>query len=304
MRHNLAMARNAYFVSLHHRIGLDVNIPALAELTPQRRELIRGAAGVLLPRYFSPGRCRTVASLTDNIFPRIEARYHYRGKTDQIRLMRRLGLPHPESRLFQSSAEAKRHTEEHGPALELPCVLKGDRGAGGSQVFPVRTQWQLLDRLRRLRDDEPILLQRWVETGGKDLRVVLVGGEVRSYFRVGVDGFYNNVAQGAEIEQEAYPELQRRGQNLAREAADAAGIDLAAFDIAFPGDTEPVLLEINFLFGTKGLGGKAGYNRLFGLALARWMQGVLARKQATHPDKSSQDSPASRPTSDHSQETS
>ena len=275
------MARKAYFVSLHHRIGLDVNIPALAELTPGRKELIRGAAGVLLPRYFSPGRCRAVASLSDNIFPRIEARYHYRGKTEQIRLMRRLSLPHPESRLFQSPAEAKQYTEERSPTLELPCVLKGDRGAGGSEVFPVRSQWQLLDRLRRLPGDEPILLQRWVETWGRDLRVVVVGGEVRSYFRFGVDGFYNNVAKGAEIDQEAYPELQHRGQELAREAAHSAGFDLAAFDIAFPRDTEPVLLEINFLFGTKGLGGKAGYNRLFGLALARWMQCVLARKQAT-----------------------
>jgi ribosomal protein S6--L-glutamate ligase len=269
------MARKAYFVSLHHRIGLDVNIPALGELTPQRKELIRGASGVLLPRYFSPSRCREVASLAKNIFPRIEARYHYRGKTDQIRLMRRLSLPHPESRLFQSPAEAKRHTEEHGPALELPCVLKGDRGAGGSEVFPVRTQWQLLDRLRRLPQNEPVLLQRWVETGGRDLRVVVVGGEVRSYFRIGVDGFYNNIAKGAEIEQDAHPELQRLGRNLGREAARAAGIDLAAFDIAFPPDSDPVLLEINFLFGTKGLGGKAGYNRLFGLALARWMQDTL-----------------------------
>lgn len=32
--HTRAMARNAYFVSLHHRIRLDVNIPAIAELTP------------------------------------------------------------------------------------------------------------------------------------------------------------------------------------------------------------------------------------------------------------------------------
>jgi ribosomal protein S6--L-glutamate ligase len=269
------MQGSAYFVSLHHKIGLDVNIPALAELTPQRRELIRGAAGVLLPRYFSPSRCREVASLARNVFPRIEARYHYRGKTEQIRLMRRLGLPHPESRLFESPAEAKRHAEEHGPALGLPCVLKGDRGAGGSEVFPVRSQWQLLDRLKRLPQNEPVLLQDWVETGGRDLRVVVVGDEMRSYFRVGVDGFYNNLARGARIEQEARPDLQQRGRELARHAAAAAGIDLAGFDIAFPEESKPVLLEINFLFGTKGLGGKAGYNRLFGLALARWMRRVL-----------------------------
>ena len=269
------MSHNAYFVSLHHKIGLDVNIPALAELTPRRRELIQNAAGVLLPRYFSPSRCREVASLARNIFPRIEARYHYRGKTEQIRLLRRLNLPHPKSRLFESSAEAERHTRVYGPALDLPCVLKGDRGAGGAEVFPVRSRWQLLDSLSRLPSREPVLLQRWIETWGRDLRVVVVGEEVRSYFRVGVDGFYNNLAQGARIEQEAHPELQRRGRNLARQAADAAGLDLAAFDIAFPTDTEPMLLEINFLFGTKGLGGRAGYNRLFGRALARWMQAAL-----------------------------
>ena len=271
------MSRSAYFVSLHHKIGLDVNIPAIAELTPRRRELIRRAAGVLLPRYFSPSRCREVASLARNTFPNILPRYYYRGKTEQIRLMRRLSLPHPESRLFASPAEALRHTEQHGPALELPCVLKGDRGAGGSEVFPVRSQWQLLDRLQRLPREHPVLLQRWVETRGRDLRVVVVGQEMRSYFRAGVDGFYNNVARGARIEPETRPDLQQRGRDLAAYAAQAAGFDLAAFDIAFPGDTEPVLLEINFLFGTKGLGGKAGYNRLFGRALARWMQGVLKR---------------------------
>lgn len=269
------MTRNSYFVSLHHRIGLDVNIPALAQLNSRRRELIRGAAGVLLPRYFSPGRCQEVASLARNLFPRIEARYHYRGKTDQIRLMRRLDLPHPDSRLFPSPAEALVAFTTQNPSPRLPCVLKGDRGAGGSRVFPVYTQEELRTRLEQLPGEEPVLVQRWVETEGKDLRVVVVGGEVRSYFRVGVDGFYNNVACGARIEQEAYPHLQRRGRDLALHAARVAGIDLAAFDIAFPAGEDPVLLEINFLFGTKGLGGREGYNRLFGLALARWMQSTL-----------------------------
>ena len=269
------MACKAYFVSLHHRIDLDVNIPALAQLNTRRRELIRGAAGVLLPRYFSPGRCQEVASLARNLFPRIEARYHYRGKTDQIRLMRRLDLPHPDSRLFSSPEEALAAFTAQNTSLRLPCVLKGDRGAGGSRVFPVHTQEELQIRLKELPEKEPVLVQRWVETEGKDLRVVVVGGEVRSYFRVGVDGFYNNVACGARIEQDAYPHLQLRGRELARHAAVAAGMDLAAFDIAFPAGEDPVLLEINFLFGTKGLGGREGYNRLFGLALAHWMRKVL-----------------------------
>ncbi len=269
------MPHSAYFVSLHHRIRLDVNIPALAELTPKRRELIRGATGVLLPRYFSPTRCREIASLAPNIFPRIEARYHYRGKTAQIRLMRELNLPHPESWLYPAPSHAEKRIRNYGPPLPLPCVLKGDSGAGGARVFPVRDCSEILSRLKELPSKEPVLLQRWVETGSKDLRVVVVGKEVRSYFRLGQDGFYNNLARGARTDAHLHPRKQLQGRNLARHAADRAGIDLVAFDIAFPGTEQPLLLEINFLFGTKGLGGKAGYNRLFALALARWMQSSL-----------------------------
>ena len=262
-----------YFVSLHHRIRLDENLPPIDPMDEAAARLIAGAAGVLMPKYCPPGRYREVTRLARAHFPHLAPRYAYRGKARQIRLFRRLGVPHPRTVLYPSPAAAARAVSQGPPPLPFPFVLKGDTGGGGSAVFPVVSRTEVLQRLEQLPREEPVLVQEWIDNAGKDLRVVLMGSRVLSYFRVGGDSFYNNVSKGARIDHGLLPERQREGKTLALELSRRTGIDLAAFDIMFPaGGGPPLVVEINFQFGRKGLGGLRGYEGLFREAVRGWMR--------------------------------
>jgi len=270
------MSRTPFFVSLHHSIRLDENLPAIGLWDEQAENLIRRATGVLLPKYFSPVRYRRVAALARAHFPRYGARYAYRGKASQIGLFRSLGFPHPRTSLFASPVDAAESLVTSGLPRRLPFVLKSDLGGGGSNVYPIRTKQEYEEGLSRLPAGERVLVQDWVDCGGMDLRVVLMADQERSYFRVGGESFYNNVSKGARIEPDIHPERQRAGIDLAKDLAERAGIDLAAFDVVFPRQGQPQLLEINFLFGKKGLGGLPGYAQLFKRAVAGWKSRLLS----------------------------
>lgn len=262
--------RQTYFVSLHHQISLDENLPPIGPLDAWASRLIAGAAGVLMPKYCPPGRYGQVARLAKSHFPHLAPRYAYRGKARQIILFRRLGIAHPRTVLYASPEEAERNSGDC--PLALPFVLKGDTGGGGSAVFPVTSHRAYLDGLAHLPQNEPVLVQEWIENAGKDLRVVLMGSRVKSYFRVGGDSFYNNVSKGARVDHGLQPDKQGEGRRLAIKVARKTRIDLGAFDIMFPvGGGPPLVVEINFQFGRKGLGGLRGYERMFHSAVREWM---------------------------------
>lgn len=260
-----------YFVSLHHQIRLDVNLPALAPLDARSKDLLRKAAGVLMPKYFSPIRYRQVAELAPNHFPRLGPRYLYRGKASQIRLFRAQGLPHPQTVIYDHPLQLLQDCSRSGLPF-VPCVLKGDRGGGGSAVFPIHSWSDLEQKIQLLPENEPVLLQEWVHNQGMDLRVVIVGELTESYFRIGNGGFYNNVAQGGRIDHDIFPDKQILGRKMSRTLVQAAGIDVAGLDIMFSAHSPPLFIEINFLFGRKGIGGRLGYDRLFWQAVQTWMQ--------------------------------
>jgi len=272
------MGQAPYFVSLHHRIKLDENIHGLAFLDQAAEELIAGAAGVLMPRYFSPRRYEHIASLARDHFPKLKSRYAYRGKARQIELFSRFSIPHPRTAVLQSPEEVRRQAGLNGLPMDLPFVLKGDSGGGGSAVFLIQTISDLHHALNSLPGHEPVLVQELIDHGGRDLRVVVMGSLVRSYFRRGADPFFNNVSKGALVDHRLEPDLQRLGREMALDISRMTGIDLAAFDIMFPPSGPPLVVEINFMFGTKGLGGRRGYQTMFRSAVQDWME--RARLQA------------------------
>ncbi len=263
--------KEPYFVSLHHQIRLDENLPPIGPLDAAASRLIAGAAGVLMPKYCPPARYEEVSRLARFHFPRLSARYACRGKARQVLLFRRLGIAHPRTVLYADPEEALRDAGSR--LLAFPFVLKGDSGGGGSAVFPVTSHGVYLERLACLPRHEPVLVQEWIRNGGRDLRVVLMGSLVESYFRVGGDSFYNNVSKGARIDHGLRPDLQQKGKALAVRVARRTRIDLAAFDIMFPeGGGPPLVVEINFQFGRKGLGGRKGYDRMLRSAIQAWMR--------------------------------
>lgn len=267
------MGAPAYLVSFHHRIRLDYNLPPLTCLYDEETQrIVSGAKGVLMPKYLSPTRYRAICALAKSHFPDLSARFLYRGKSKQIKLFRSLKIPHPMTMLFHRPVLAARVLAEHGPPMAYPFVLKGDSGGGGSRVFPVASRDDYLDGLKTLPADEPVLVQRWVKNRGMDLRVVVVGSKVRSYFRVGGESFYNNICRGAAIDYGLYPEKQVMGAELAMKVSKLANIDMAGYDVMFPEHGPPLMIEVNFFFGKKGLGGPRGFDELFFDAVMEWRE--------------------------------
>lgn len=265
-----------YFVSLHPDIPMEVNLPVFSPLEePEVRRLLGEAAGVVLPSYVTPWRYREITRWCRSWFPRLDARFSYCGKTGQIRLFRAQGTRHPESMLFENAEELKACVGCGLPPGSYPCVLKGDRGGGGSTVFPIHSPEDLWRFLDRLPSDRPMLLQRWVHHGGKDLRVVIYGKRAVSYFRVGDGRFYNNVCRGGRLAHHEWPDLQRKGVEAVITFCKAASIDIAGFDLMFPDSGDPVFIEINFHFGRKGLGGNQGHRRFMRQAALDWRKDRL-----------------------------
>ena len=263
-----------YFLSLHHQFRLDANLAALAPLDEKNTALISNAAGVLMPKYCSPARHRLVARLAKAYFPNLSPRYRYRGKAQQVNLFQEHGVPFPGTMVFEHPQAVKTMVKTRGQPMEFPYVLKGNSGGGGANVFCIGDEQTFFERIKQLPEHEPVLIQEWIDHGGMDLRVVLMGRIVRSYFRVGGGDFYNNVSKGARIEADLFPEKQQQGRDMVLDLARSAGIDLAGFDILFPVKGDPLFLEINFLFGRKGLGGLQGYQQMFRLAVQDWMDRV------------------------------
>lgn len=265
-----------YFVSFHPGISMDVNLPIFSPVEdPDVQSLLQAAAGVLLPSYVTPRRYRMITRCCRSWFPRLDTRFSSCGKTAQIALFRNQGVRHPESIVFRNAMELHGYAARREPPGGYPCVLKGDTGGGGSTVFPVENRKDIRRLAGRLPPDKPMLLQRWVNHGGMDLRVVVYGRLAVSYFRIGDGRFYNNVCRGGRLDHEGWPDLQRKGVDAVRAFCDATAIDVAGFDLMFPDAGPPVFIEINFHFGRKGLGGSEGHRRFWTRAVQEWQAACL-----------------------------
>jgi ribosomal protein S6--L-glutamate ligase len=266
-----------YFVSFYPQVPMEENLPVFQPLdAPEVRELLSKAAGVVVPRYILPPRYEAIARLAGRCFPSLRPKHVYGGKSRQIELFRKLGIRHPESLLFGNSSELLSHFTLHGVPWEYPVVLKGDLGGGGSGVFPIYEPDDLSRQIRKIPPQQRVLLQRWVEHGGRDLRVVTYGPDIAvSYFRVGDGQFYNNVCRGGRMDHNGWPEQQAKGIEASRALCRRAKIDIAGFDLMFPDEGEPVFVEINFNFGRKGLGGVAGHRKYELEAIMKWRERIL-----------------------------
>jgi len=266
-----------YVVSFHPGIVVEENLPLLQSLLDaDARRLVLNAAGLIFPKYISPWRYREFTRQARAWFPRLDSRYLYPGKSAQIRLFRQLGVAHPDSRLFKNPRHLLTVWRQWAPPWAYPLVLKGDSGGGGSRVFPVGARADLPPLLARLPAAEPCLLQQLIEHGGRDLRVVIYGDRAVSYFREGADDFYNNISRGGRVCHHLLPDRQAAGVRAVRALCRWTGIDVAAFDVMFEGTDAPILVEINFNFGRKGLGGRVAHEGYFREAALDWRKRCLA----------------------------
>lgn len=273
-----------YFVSFNPAIPMEENLPAFMEVDDDIGRLLAGAEGVVLPAYVSPWRYAAITAWARNWFPRLDVRFAFGGKAKQTALFREKGVRHPETIVFSRPADVLICLDRSGGSpWGYPAVLKGDSGGGGSRVFPVYGRRDIEKHLDDLPGDEPVLLQRWVEHGGRDLRVVVYGEITVDYFRVGDGRFYNNICRGGRIERRLWPEDRSRGVDAVKSFCRQTGIDVAGFDLMFPDTGPPVFIEINFNFGRKGLGGSLGHRRYLLEAAGIWKTRCLRSIQPGSP---------------------
>jgi ribosomal protein S6--L-glutamate ligase len=245
-------------------------------------EEIRQARAVILPQGCPEELYRMAVENCPHVFPDYRARFRYPGKLNQIRLFAQQKVLFPETRLFFSleSLSADNHGAIRMP-FDYPFVFKFDWGGEGDFVFLIQSETDLENIMEHAEKYEKtgqkgFLVQAFVPSGGRSLRIVVIHHRLTSYWRVNPGNpFYGNLKSGGHIDFEADPNLQNTGKDAVKSFCEKTGINLAGFDLVFPEgvlNPEPYFIEINYFFGRKGLGGSEAYYRLLIEGIESWMQ--------------------------------
>ena len=278
-------------VSFHPLFEGDKNI-ICAGREPGADDLvaIKAAAAVVLPQGCRQSLYEMATANCKHVFPNYRVRFDFPGKIGQIKLFRETGTAHPRAELYPSVAEFK---QQYGDApgnisFGMPCVFKFDWGGEGETVYLINSRDELKKILEKAAvfensGQKGFLLQQYVPTSGRTLRVIIIGQALISYWRIqqSSDGFMSSVSRGADIDAESLPELQNAARAFIHDFCVKTGIDLAGFDVIFPTpgeNTQPLLLEINYFFGRKGLGGSDAYYEILKREINTWLRQLNLEK--------------------------
>ncbi|MGM0402853.1 MAG: ATP-grasp domain-containing protein [Thermodesulfobacteriota bacterium] len=244
---------------------------------------IRKAGAVILPQGCTSALFEMAAENCVHVFPDYTRRFRYPGKIGQVQLFRKYGAPHPVTMAFASMDDFYRccGRENIDSLFGFPFVFKFSWSGEGHNVWLVTHAEEFNHLLGKAAVFEQsgqkgFLLQRFIKTGGRSLRVVVVGETCRSYWRVQPDPsrFGAQFSNGAQIDHHADKNLQERAKRAVMNFCTSTGINLAGFDILFQsGDADPAVLflEINYYFGRRGLGGSEAFYKLLCGEIDKWL---------------------------------
>lgn len=158
-----------------------------------------------------------------------------------LSLMVKRGLPVPAFSVCQTVEQGIRAFERLGGNV----ILKPIFGSMGKHVFHFDALDGLVDEMERfVAAGEVLYLQKFVDHGETDIRVLVVGEEVFSMRRTSPNGgWLTNVAQGGGAEALDVTENEIQ---LAKAAAKINGCQIAGVDLVYPvGEGDPMVLEVN-----------------------------------------------------------
>ena len=154
-----------------------------------------------------------------------------------------------------------------------PCVVKSTQGTHGSGVFLAHTEqharqlvYQMLERGMR-----PLVQEYIEESHGKDIRALVVGGEVVACMRRRANGneFRSNFHLGGSVEKiEIDPEFEQ----IAIKAAEILDLEIAGVDL-LESKRGALVLEVNSSPGLEGIE-RASENNVAG-AIAKRLNDLL-----------------------------
>jgi ribosomal protein S6--L-glutamate ligase len=278
-------------VSFHPLFEADKNI-LCAGRDPGAEDLaaIKAARAVVLPQGCRQSLYEMARDNCRHVFPDYEARFHYPGKIGQMRLFQKNGTAHPHTETYASLKDFRRQYGDNSKDIgfELPCVFKFDWGGEGETVYRIDSSIDLENVLQKAADFERsgqkgFLLQEYVPTEGKTLRVVIIGRTLVSYWRIqeSNDAFLSSVSQGARIDADLEPERQNVARVFVKNLCNKTGINLAGFDVILEPVKEhikPLMLEINYFFGRRGLGGSDAYYKILKNEIYNWLDQLDLKK--------------------------
>jgi ribosomal protein S6--L-glutamate ligase len=157
-------------------------------------------------------------------------------------------VPQPTT-YIASTAEAGKKIAKKIP---FPVVMKlpaGTHGKGVMLADSPESASSMIDALALLK--QPFLLQEYIETEGKDYRVIVVGDKIAAAMkRVAAKGEKRaNIHSGGHGEKVT---LDEKSAKAAIAAARATGCDICAVDI-LPSPKGPLVLEVNLSPGLQGI---------------------------------------------------
>ncbi|KAB0402041.1 hypothetical protein E2I00_001167, partial [Balaenoptera physalus] len=154
------------------------------------------------------------------------------------------GVPMPDTFSYGGHEDFSKMIDEAEP-LGYPVVVKSTRGHRGKAVFLARDKHHLSDICHVIRHDVPYLFQKYVkESHGKDIRVVVVGGQViGSMLRCSTDGrMQSNCSLGGVG---VMCPLTEQGKQLAIQVSNILGMDFCGIDLLIMDDGSFTVCEAN-----------------------------------------------------------
>jgi len=245
---------------------------------------IKKASAIILPQTVEKELYCLCTKMCPYVFPNYDIRFLWEGKMGDTFAFWTYGMKHPHTLVFPrvETLRGDHPNMDHKipELLPYPFVLKGGHAGEGRQVWLIENEEELEAKLQTLLQFElhgisGFVIQEYIDTLERDLRVVVVGNQVYSYWRK-TQAFLHNVARGGEIDTVSDQDLQEAGREKVRQFCLRSGINLAAFDLVFPAEKEePFFLEINYTFGRIGLGGSEKFYTRLHDAVDQWLNANL-----------------------------
>jgi ribosomal protein S6--L-glutamate ligase len=272
-------------VSFHPLFEADTNI-ICAGREANREDLlaIKAAEAVILPQGCRQTLYEMARNYCEHIFPNYDVRFRYPGKIGQIQLFRETNTYHPKTKIFQTADSYRQQYSRVSkqPPFKLPFVFKLDWGGEGDTVYLIHSLKTLQDILQQTEIFEHsgqtgFLFQEYIPNRNRTLRVVIIGRQLISYWRIqeAKSGFLANLSRGAIIDSDSEPDLQAKAVISIENFCKKTEINLAGFDIIYSSEKKrktPLLLEINYFFGRRGLGGSDAYYRILQKKIRHWLK--------------------------------
>ncbi|MDN4523544.1 ATP-grasp domain-containing protein [Fictibacillus fluitans] len=221
-----------------------IGIPNIQYVKPDHMfkelEKIKHADFLLFPENWQVNSL--VYGTKKRIFPSIESIQLGYSKMEMTRALWTVcpeNVPYTE--ILGNSKESRRKVLETFP---FPFVAKEIRNSMGKGVFLINNEE---DFEKYAAANDVLYVQEYLPID-RDLRVCVVGEEIiGSYWRIGSNGFHNNVSQGGSI---SFDQIPEEALELVLQIAKALNINHAGFDIVAV-NGKYYILEFNVLFGNQ-----------------------------------------------------